>query len=340
MRGLVKRMLSLLAVAAVLFSLAGCDGGKTESPEVQTSEAYYDYFDTVCVIYDYSGDEEFAERCERIEGIMAKYDRLLDIYDEHAGTVNLATLNRAAGKGSVAVEPELIDFLLYAKEIYALTGGEVNVAMGAVLSVWHEHRSVLKTLPEESVLRAAAQHTDIDGILIDKAAGRVSLSDPEMSLDAGALAKGYVAARIREYIEAEGLSGYVVDLGGNLLAVGEKPNGDGWLTGVRSPAEYGKYAKKFTLRNASAVTSGSYERYYVVDGVSYHHIIDKDTLMPARGFTSVTVVTADDALADALSTGLFCMSYEQGRALLDTMSGVSAVWVTDDRNVLTYGDLE
>ncbi len=339
MSGLGKRILSLVVVAVLLISLVGCNGGKTENPEVQISEAYYNYFDTVCVIYDYSGDDGFAERCEAIEEIIAKYDRLLDIYDEHGDAVNLAALNRTAGEGSVAVEPALIDFLLYAKEIYALTGGEVNVAMGAVLSVWHEHRSVLKTLPEKSVLEEAALHTDIDDLIIDKTAGKVSLVDPEMSLDAGALAKGYVAARIREYIESEGLSGYVVDLGGNLLAVGEKPNGDGWLTGVKSPIEYGKYSKKFTLKNASAVTSGSYERYYVVEGVSYHHIIDKDTLMPARGFTSVTVVTSDDALADALSTGLFCMSYEQGKALLDTMSGVSAVWVSDNGEVLTYGEI-
>lgn len=334
-----KRIVSLVALVMLTASLVGCDGGKIQNPEVQTSEDYYDYFDTVCTIYDYSGDEDFTERCRAIEDIIAKYDRLLDIYDEHEGVVNLATLNRTAGEGSALVSAELLDFLLYGKQIYELTGGEVNIAMGAVLSIWHEHRNSLKTLPSETALKTAALHTHIDDLILDEASCSVRFADPEMSLDAGALGKGYVAARIREYLESEGVSGYVVNLGGNLLTVGEKPNGDGWLTGVKSPTEYGKYAKKFTLRDASAVTSGSYERYFVVDGERYHHIIDKDTLMPARGFDSVTVITSDDALADALSTGLFCMSYEQCVALLDTIDGVSVIWVTESGEVLTYGKI-
>ncbi len=328
----ISAFLAALTAVLLLAILCGCN----KNPEPQ-NRIYYQYFDTVCVIYDYSGDPEFAARCDEIEQIIKKYDRLLDIYDEYEGEMNLATLNNHAGQGSIRVSAELAEFLSYAKQMYALSDGELNVAMGAVLSIWHEYRTAGTELPSEQELAEAAEHIDFDDVTVDVENRTVAIADPELSLDGGALAKGYVAARIREYLEDRELGGYVLDLGGNLCAVGTKPDGSGWSTGVKSPTAYGEYVYRFTLSDASAVTSGSYERYYTVDGVRYHHIIDKDTLMPARGFSSVTVITEDDALADALSTTLFCMSYEEGCRLLDTLDGVSAVWLTEEGEVLKFG---
>jgi thiamine biosynthesis lipoprotein len=120
----------------------------------------------------------------------------------------------------------------------------------------------------------------------------------------------------------------VLDVGGNLRIVGAKPDGNGWITGIKDPHNASKYAEKLTLSDISCVTSGDYERYFEVDGIRYHHIIDKDTLYPAEHFSSVTVICRDSGLADALSTALFCMSYEEGRALVDALDSVEVIWVT------------
>ena len=333
---MMKKICAIICIIATLILSSLClFGCEEKNPEPQ-SRVFYEYFDTVCAVSDYSGDESFDARVSEIEATLERYHKLLDIYDEYDGTVNLATLNRLAGQGWIEVEEELVEFLLYAKDVHAITGGEVNVAMGAVLSIWHEYREAGESVPTADMLTAASEHINIDSLEIDAESKRVRITDPQTSLDAGALAKGYVAAVIRAELEADGVSGYVLDLGGNLCVVGTKPDGSGWSTGVQSPDGYG-YAHRFTLSDASAVTSGNYERFYIVDGKLYHHIIDRDSLMPAEGYSSVTVITGEDALADAFSTSLFCMSYEEGCALLSRIPDARCVWVTDSGEVLTYG---
>ena len=139
-----------------------------------------------------------------------------------------------------------------------------------------------------------------------------------------------------EYLYENDSTHYALDVGGNLRVVGDKPSGSGWQTGVRNPMGSG-YAYKFTLKDSSAVTSGGYERYYTANGKRYHHIIDKDTLMPAEHFASVTVIYRDSGTADALSTALFCMDYENGADIINSLDGAGAVWVLSDGTVKTIG---
>jgi hypothetical protein len=116
----------------------------------------------------------------------------------------------------------------------------------------------------------------------------------------------------------------------NIRIIGYKPDGSGWGTGIKDPEDPQSYALTLTLADTSCVTSGDYERYFVADGVKYHHIIDKDTLMPAMYFSSVTVITEDSGLADALSTALFAMSYEDGLALIQKLGNIEVLWIKAD----------
>ena len=213
--------------------------------------------------------------------------------------------------------------------------------MGSVLSIWHRYREVGKSVPAMAELRAAAEHTDITKLELDRAGGRARLLDPEMSLDVGAIAKGYATERIAASLIAKGVSSYVLDVGGNLRAIGSKPDGSTWRTGVKNPNIYDfdtPYVEYLDVKDTSVVTSGDYQRFYVVDGVSYHHIIYKDTLLHADYFASVTIVTGDSGLADALSTALFTMDYESGRALASTIDDITVIWVTKDGEVLKLGE--
>ena len=333
---------AVLCAALTLGTLVGCAEPKPEDPKTR-AESFYEYFDTVSVVLSYASDgaDAFADNCRTVEEVLRDYHRLFDIYYEYADIHNLKTVNDNAGIAPVEVDARLIDFLLYCKEMYTRTNGKTNIAMGSVLKLWHDERERAEAspdrarLPDAEALREAALHTDIDCLIIDEAAGTVYLSDPAMRLDVGAIGKGYAAERAAEALAEANVTGYVLNVGGNLRAIGEKPSADGWVTGITNPDKSSDepFVCRVTIKDISLVTSGDYERFYTVDGVRYHHIIDPETLLPAAYFTSVSVFTADSGLADALSTALFCMSYEDGKALAGTL-GVEVIWVRHGGEIL------
>ncbi len=343
------RFIAFILTAALIAPFAASCGKKNEP----RSATFYEYFDTVSTIYSYADEDEalFSEHQKLIEAELEVYHRLFDIYHEYSGMNNLRTVNLNAGASAVKVDGRLIDLLLYAKEIYALTNGEVNVAMGAVLSLWHGCREDAEDdpdhacLPAPESLREAAEHTDIDSIVIDREASTVYISDSKVTIDVGALGKGYAAEMIAKMLKEKGVSSYVLDIGGNLRLIGQKPDGSGWVTGITEPdkASAQAFATRVNISDTSCVTSGSYERYYTVGGKNYHHIIDKDTLYPSEYFLSVTVITPDSALADALSTALFSMPYKDGAALVESLDNVEALWITAEGERLStegFGAME
>ena len=336
-----KAVIWLICAASLLCMLSACDtsdkGETIKEPETQ-ARSFYEYFDTVCVVMSYKGDsaEEFDKNCSDIETLLDDYHKLFDIYYEYSGINNLKTVNKNAGIAPVKVDERLIDFLLYAKDIYALTDGKTNVAMGSVLKLWHKEREKgindpeNAKLPDENALSEAAKHTDISCLIIDEKENTVYLSDPDMSLDVGALGKGYATEKAAKLLIDRGVTSYVLNFGGNIRAIGTKVTGEGWITGITNPDKESEksFVCRVNIKNVSLVTSGDYERYYIVDGKKYHHIIDPETNMPAKYFSSISVFTSDSGLADALSTALFCMSYEDGIKLIEKIGGVDAVWVT------------
>ena len=227
---------------------------------------------------------------------------------------------------------------LYAKEIHKITDGRVNIAMGSVLSIWHDYRTIgmsdpsAAELPPMDKLIAAAEHTDINGLVIDEENSTVTLTDPAMKLDVGAIAKGYAVEMIARRLEEQGITGFVLNVGGNVRTVGTKGNGDRWVVGIDNPTDDDEkpFLAYLGLAGQSLVTSGSYQRYYLVDGKRYHHIIDPETLMPSEDFTSVSILTDSSADGDALSTALFCMSFEEGLALIESLPNTEAMWVFSD----------
>ena len=328
----------LLLTAMVIPLLAGCSAPETPAAQTENKgKSYFTYFDTVSYVYSYAGDsaEQFDERSAEVSDILGEYHRLFDIYHEYSGVNNLCTLNLNAGGEPIEVDEKLIDFLLYARELYQATDGEMNVMMGAVLRIWHDLRDAASDdpgaarLPTEEDLSTAAEHTDFSLLEIDEDARTVRIADPAASIDVGALGKGYATEMAARALEAEGVSSYVLNVGGNIRIIGTKPDGTGWVTGVKDPRNTSEFAIKLRLADTSCVTSGVYERYYTVDGVRYHHIIDKDTLFPAEYFSSLTVITKNSALADALSTALFCMPYDDGAALAEKL-GVDVLWIFPD----------
>jgi thiamine biosynthesis lipoprotein len=300
-----------------------------------------DLFDTATTVTGYAKTrEEFDEISKEILSELSEYHKLFTIYNRYEGLENLCTVNETkdGAHRTVTVDSRIIDLLLYAKDVYAKTGGKVNVAMGSVLSIWHDYRTqglnepAEAELPPMELLSEAAAHTNINDVIIDVEKSTVFLADPKMKLDVGAIAKGYAVEMAARSLEEKEITGYVINVGGNVRTVGVKGDGDAWLAGIENPSEDENepYIAYMNLSGESLVTSGSYQRYYTVDGKNYHHIIDPDTNMPAEIYLSVSVVCKDSGLGDALSTALFCMSYEDGLALLEAADGAEALWIFRD----------
>ena len=338
MRRIFALPLALAVILSSVLSLSACGKKKIEAK----NQIFYDYFNTVSVVYDYSGgtDEDFDMVCRGVEYELKTCHELFDIYHSYEGVNNLKTLNDSAGKGPIKVNERIIDLLEISIELHSLTDGNVNVMMGSVLSIWHEHRSKGVSLPDMDLLVAANEHTSIESLVVDRESGTVEITDPEASIDVGAVAKGYTAELIYNMLTERGIYGYAINLGGNLRTVGTKPNGDGWVAGVQNPDKSAAdpYVATLTISDSSLVTSGVYERYYVVDGVEYHHIINKDTLMPERTYLSVSVHTSSSAVADALSTALFNMSIDEAREVIAEIPGTEVIYVLPDGSVERIGN--
>ncbi len=338
MRVKKKVWLCILLCFMFLLSLgmAGC-GKKAE----KYSTYSFDYFDTVTTVTGYAGSQqEFDAVAQGVLTELSEYHRLCDIYHRYDGMENLCTVNELVNGAhpTVTVDRRIIDMLLYAKEMYEKTDGTVNIAMGSVLAVWHDYRTEgtdepwAAKLPTMEILTEAVKHTDINALIIDENACTVTLTDPDMRLDVGAVAKGYAVEMVARSLEEQGISGYVINVGGNVRTVGTKGDGEPWTVGIENPEEDSEesYLAYLELTGEALVTSGSYQRYYVVDGKRYHHIIDPETLFPSEGYVSVSVVCGSSADGDVLSTALFCMDFEEGLALVESLDGVEAMWVLTD----------
>lgn len=326
----MKRLLSLLLLAALL---TGCASTGKAPEQKQYTASFLDLFDTITSITGKSDSEEtFRTKTQAVRDALLEYHQLFDIYNDYAGINNLKTVNDNAGIAPVKVDSRIIALLKDCSFYYELSGGMVNPAMGALLQLWHVARNdgvndpAHAYLPDMKELQQAAQHMDFDAVVIDEAASTVYISDENVRLDVGAVAKGWSAQRVAEAAP----SGLLISVGGNVCATGPKDeNGTAWVVGIQNPDGGDNYLHTIYLTKGSLVTSGDYQRAYIVDGELYHHIIDPNTLYPSTLWRSVTILCDDSGLADALSTALFLLPLEEGQALLEKC-GAFAMWV--DRN--------
>ena len=324
----MERLLSVVLLLSIL--LSGCATGSSQPEQKQYTASFLDVFDTVTSIAGKADSEEaFRTKTQAVHEELLTYHRLFDIYNDYDGINNLKTINDHAGIAPVEVDNRIIQLLKDCKTYYELTDGMVNPAMGSVLQLWHTARNdgindpANAYLPKEDSLQQAAQHIGFDTVVLDEAASTVFISDPEVQLDVGAVAKGWSVQRVAENAP----SGLLISVGGNVCATGAKDKeGTPWVVGIQDPNGGDAYLHTLYLTKGSLVTSGDYQRAYVVDGELYHHIIDPDTLYPSTLWRSVTIYCDDSGLADALSTALFLLPMEEGQAILEKCNAC-AMWV-------------
>ena len=346
----MKKLTAIFLCAALLL-VSGCGRISPSAERTRYQAQFLSLFDTVTTIVGYSDSKEtFTELAGQIRDKLEEYHELYTVYDDYAGVNNIKTINENAGKAPVVVDKRIIDLLKYAKQEYTQTEGTLNIAFGAVLSIWHDYREAGNEdpahaqVPPLALREEANAHTDINDLVIDEEASTVYLKDPLMRLDVGGIAKGYATEQVAQYFEKQGVTNLLLSVGGNVRAIGGKFEDGGsqvvpWEVGVKNPDLSSSETELMSVlaEDTSVVSSGIYERYYTVNGVAYHHIIDPKTLMPANYYAQVTIICKDSGLADALTKAAFILPRDEALSFINALDGVEACWVLRDGSIF-YSD--
>lgn len=340
-----------IVLFACILLLTGCvTDTKSETQASKYKKYTYEFygaFDTVVQFIGYAeSEQEFDQYVKQAQQRLEELHKLYDKYNSYEGINNIRTINENAGVSPVVVPQEIIDLLVFSKDWYAKTNKTVNIALGPVLEIWHDYRDEGKDDPEHArippiaELRKAAELADIEKVIVDKTSNTVFLTEKGMSLDVGAVAKGFAAEIAAREMQEAGMKSCVISCGGNVRLIGQPLDGirSKWGIGIQDPNGNAlipddEPLDTVYLRDTSLVSSGDYQRYYVVEGKVIHHLIDPETLMPADHYRAVTVMVRDSGVADALSTAVFLLPYEKSRALVENLEGVEALWVFADGKI-------
>jgi thiamine biosynthesis lipoprotein len=345
-----KNIIKLILCAGLL---AGCSSTSTASSTAAASTETYKntnldagIFDTTYAYQEAPKTDQSASNYQYSLDQLKEYSDLYDIYNNYDGINNLKTINDNAGIAPVKVDQKIIDMLTLAKQFYTYSDGEFDITMGSVLNIWHTYREAGITLNEQgqnapvptlAELQAVQDQHGWDKVIIDDDADTVFITDANVSLDVGGIAKGYAAEQVSADLESKGIGGGYLNVGRNIRLLGSKIDGSAWRIGITDPssATGDSLVALDVAPSYSVVTSGDYERYYTgEDGVRYSHIIDPQTLFPATYYHSVTIVGDDSGVCDCLSTTLFTMTIADGKKVIDayesaTGKTVSVVWIMD-----------
>lgn len=341
----MKKFVSI--IFSVLFLLTGCSTQKApETGYTKYSAQFYGTFDTIVQIIGYcQTEEEFSQYANQMKTRMEELSQLYDIYYEYSGENNLKTVNDNAGIQPVPVREEILDLIEFCQDWYAKTDGKVNIALGPVLSIWHKYMERYSAdptdakLPDLDKLQEKLPLCNMEDIVVDRESGTVYLKQKGMSLDVGAVAKGYATQLVCQEAYEAGFTSFIVSAGGNVVA-GDPPL-DGvrssWGIGIQDPftAEElggGNSVDVAYVHNTCVVTSGDYQRFYMVGEQRVHHIIDPETLMPADYYRGVTVITPDSGIADLASTTLYTLPYEESKAMAQKMEW-EVMWIFADGTI-------
>ena len=328
----LKKILALGLASAILF--AGCaerreaaqqmlENQKMENRHEATTFAM-DTVMTFTVIHE-DGDEIIIDAEQEIR----RLENLLSVTVESS---DISKLNAAAGKEALDMQIDTQVLLAKGKELGEKTGGAFDIAISPIVKAWgfteEEHH-----VPTQAELDALLPVTDPSDVFLD--AGKAYLQKEGMAVDLGGIAKGYTSDKVSELLKEKGVESAIVSLGGNVVGIGRKPDGEKWEVALANPLDANDYCGLISIEDKAVVTSGGYQRFFEENGRKYHHIIDPATGYPAEsGLLSVTIISESGTEADVLSTALFVMGLEDALEYWQKNGGFEAIFITEAGEVI------
>lgn len=322
MKKFAGKMYGLLAIVCA-FGICGCDA----APAYNSALGFY--LDTVITISGYA-DKEI------LEGAVALCGEYEKVFSRTVEGSDVWRINH--GEGSpVRVCGDTAELLAMALDICEKSGGALDITIAPASDLW-DFKADEPEIPDSGELSSAAKLVDYTKLKLE---GDMVTLPAGMAIDLGAVAKGYIADKAAEYLKEQGVTRAILNLGGNVVALGSKPDGREWSIGIQDPEkENGKSGYSVMVADKSVVTSGIYQRGFDKDGVRYHHILDRATGWPVQnGLASVTIIADSSAMADAMSTACFVLGRDMGMSFAEEM-GVQAVFIGTDGKVSCTPTLE
>ncbi len=323
--------IGFFSVALTLVSLDACLAKNTLIKRSQY------LMGTLVFVTGVASDEETAKTA--VAAGLAEIRRIEHLMSTWISTSELSKVNAAAGRESVQVSQETFEVLMQSLEMAKLTQGGFNIAVGPAVKAWNV--SGEGHVPPQEDLVALRPQIDLSQIQLDKKNHTVWLRLSGMQIDVGGIGKGYAADLAARVMQASGATAGVVALSGDIKTFGRMPDHQRFVFGIQHPRkEQGEVLGRIELEDEAVSTAGDYQRYFMKDGVRYHHILDPATLLPARGCQSVTVIAKDGVMADGLDTGIFVLGPDKGMALIESLPDVEGVIVDQEGTVLVSSGLK
>lgn len=323
-----KKFVFLICLALLCLTFCGCQS--SQSSPISKSGVY---LDTVITVTLYGTEEESIldhclSLCESYEALFSRTMEGSDVY----------RMNHAGGQPT-QVSPETARLIEKAISYSNISDGAFDCTIAPLSTLW-DFKNNPGRVPSQEEIEAARSLVDYRTIQASQTT--VTLKNPSAAIDLGGIAKGYIADRLKDYLTSQGITSALINLGGNVLTIGSKPDGSPWNIGIQKPFdERNASIASLKVTDQSLVTSGTYERYFTVGGTVYHHLLDPATGYPAdTGLSSVTILSDDSIDGDALSTSCFVLGIDKGMELIESLPGVEALFVTSEDELLYSSGLE
>lgn len=313
-----KILCCFLIMIVVIFAFSGCS-----TPKNTRYDKTGTYFDTVITITLYDADQvSLIDKCFEMA------DHYEKLFSRTIPDSDVSRINAANGE-FVTVDEETLGLIEYGLHYCEISDGRFDITIGALSDLWDITNNP-GIVPEEEKIRNALDTIGYQNLLIE--GNQVALTDTGTRLDLGGIAKGYIADKMKEYLQSEGVTSGMINLGGNVLTIGDKPDGSKYSVAVQKPFdEMNSPLAVLQISDQTVVSSGIYERYFELDNKIYHHILDTSTGYPIENnLLGVTIICDKSVDGDGLSTTCFSLGLEEGMKLIESIDHTEAVFITDD----------
>lgn len=330
----IKRLFLYICLAVFLVSMTGCNTSQSDQDK-KTSQTMY-MLGTVITLSVYGDDQAQP-------AITKSFDRIREIEDKMSARIEdseISTLNRT---GEAVLSDDTYYVLNKAIDMAKRSNGAFDPTLLPIIHLWGFDSDVEdRKVPNETDIEKELKYVGYEKVSLDKSTNNVKILDG-MGIDLGGIAKGYAADESKRIFIENGVASALLDLGGNVVAIGNRPDGEEWRIGLKDPRSENEseYFGVVNVSDQTVVTSGDYERYFIQDGKRYHHIFDAKTGYPSNNsLISVTIISDSSIQADALSTAVFVMGKDSGLSLVETLDNTEAVVVTSDKKVYTTSGMD
>jgi thiamine biosynthesis lipoprotein len=319
-------LLTLIIIVIFIFSILL---NKNASKNTKPSERSIFVFGTIAnfKVYGAKAEKAIDEAVMRLYEIDYKISAFKD-YSE------ISKINANSGIFFQKVSPDTFLLIKKAVEYSELLEGTFDPTIRPLVELWGIGTKDAD-IPSKENIEKSLNLVNYKNIILDEKNCAVKLEVEKQKIDLGGIAKGYAADEVKSIFENNSIRNAIIDLGGNIFVLGGKADGSSWKVGIQDPLrERGTFVGALSLKNKSVVTSGNYERYFIMDGRRYHHIINPVTGYPSEGdIISATIISDKSIDGDGLSTGIYILGKDRAMKLIENMDGIDAILITEDKKI-------